>query len=717
MHRLVVCVLLSFPAIHGDVVSVAFHRPCGQGAGVVTQTAYTNVVTRSRLECARMCAVNRSCTAFTVCETSLYYDCGLMDVLSPDLDCNDPAVTRQNCSLQVKYATDLVQPAEYNLASETYLSASCPAGAYQLPYYHVCYWAQATPQNASDLQHITSCQDEGGQLAIVPSESVMVSLESLMNADSGFNRGSSDLGYWLDIDDRETENTFVTQLGPAPWIRWRPGQPNDAGDPLGDQDCVVLFPYDSYLLQDKYCTMENKPLCYHHQTGDGFRHVYTHNLNSEFGNVTSLGQAIQKGADIRVLIHSFDTNVDLVVNVDYVENLNLIYALSVHNMEITGVSTRVILTASTTGELKVTRWVSGTASSTTRKAWMSWYATDKQSVSVFESTTPSESMLTSAIMNGSDIRVQTVLDSYSLHDVYFGRNVTGQFAWKPSQFDTTWTCKLLNKVNMFDINWNTGSNMTLSDPTDFKLLAGDPWQLVFSNDESGLRLYGWVTDLITYIQSGHRVKVIYDGRSAKVDTVYIQSATVSVMLALGLDLDDVDASTSSWTRTITLVSTSGTVRTYGFSPDSATVLWNSSSTVTVQWYVDKAVWTEVHRSLIDITDNFIGNANINDVFYAGQPFRIRVELPAVSYSMTSLADSVSYDTANEIFTAKWSRHFSVIYNEIDGNFELNEPVEYNYFEVTSTGTMTTSTLVNGQYSVQSFSSIVNVWWFSQPYLF
>ena len=55
----------------------------------------------------------------------------------------------------------------------------------------------------------------------------------------------------------------------------------------------------------------------------------------------------------------------------------------------------------------------------------------------------------------------------------------------------------------------------------------DPcWYQAYHHSESGAAISGTLADLISAIESGHRVKMISDGVLLKADTVYITGETI-----------------------------------------------------------------------------------------------------------------------------------------------------------------------------------------------
>lgn len=166
-----------------------------------------------------------------------------------------------------------------------------------------------------------------------------------------------------------------------------------------------------------------------------------------------------------------------------------------------------------------------------------------------------------------------------------------------------------------------------------------------------------------------------------------------------------------------MVSTTGSIRTYTITNSSTAFLTNGITYAKVQWFVDAAVWTAVHNPLSSNANT--ETVNLYNVFYAGQPIRIRTEFEPNVISMTTWADSVEYNTTSEIFTARCSRPFGINFNKLAETFELTGQAIHNHFNVSSDGSviyMAPSSY--GQSTVHGHHQFERpVYWFAQPYLF
>ncbi|KRF98344.1 uncharacterized protein Dwil_GK27023 [Drosophila willistoni] len=66
--------------------------------------------------------------------------------------------------------------------------------------------------------------------------------------------------YWVDFNDFETENTFIsaTTGEKLTFKKWYPGEPNDLNK---KEFCVELGSYDTFTMNDCYCFEKKNFIC------------------------------------------------------------------------------------------------------------------------------------------------------------------------------------------------------------------------------------------------------------------------------------------------------------------------------------------------------------------------------------------------------------------------------------------------------------------------
>merc|ERR1719334_2379709 len=122
-------------------------------------------------------------------------------------------------------------------------STVCPPGGW-IPLNYHCYLLSPTKLNWFQAQQF--CEDKGGYLAEILSQSEQTNLEALLNIGKYNN-------YWIGLSDLAQEGKFQWQHSFTPlgeYKAWCSGEPDNKGS--GDEDCVHLRPY-STPLEDRWC--------------------------------------------------------------------------------------------------------------------------------------------------------------------------------------------------------------------------------------------------------------------------------------------------------------------------------------------------------------------------------------------------------------------------------------------------------------------------------
>ncbi|XP_077985183.1 salivary C-type lectin 2-like [Glandiceps talaboti] len=102
----------------------------------------------------------------------------------------------------------------------------------------------------------------GGELASVKDAATQEAIEQYIT-DQNLTELVKGKGFWIGLNDRETEDEFVWIDGEAvTYINWSAGNPNNntKKDPNG-QDCVQLWTKKDYKWDDDYCWKRKSFIC------------------------------------------------------------------------------------------------------------------------------------------------------------------------------------------------------------------------------------------------------------------------------------------------------------------------------------------------------------------------------------------------------------------------------------------------------------------------
>ncbi|XP_017015099.2 low affinity immunoglobulin epsilon Fc receptor-like [Drosophila takahashii] len=76
---------------------------------------------------------------------------------------------------------------------------------------------------------------------------------------------SSDKNYWVDINDKDDENEFISDFTEkkASFLKWREGEPNNGGDDddINFEDCVELRGDSKFYMNDALCSNRANFIC------------------------------------------------------------------------------------------------------------------------------------------------------------------------------------------------------------------------------------------------------------------------------------------------------------------------------------------------------------------------------------------------------------------------------------------------------------------------
>lgn len=425
---------------------------------------------------------------------------------------------------------------------------------------------------------------------------------------------------------------------------------------------------------------------------------------------------IDMGVAVRILVngildHNILVNADAIFKYPEVENKRC--AQSVHHTQLglgQGVVIRVIRTLCTTGELELKYWGENSIVSTvTYLPEMVWFTSDRPTAQV---KTPGQFL--SDVESGSDLVIQVGNERYPMHDVYgVGHMMKGQFSWRAH--DALWTSTMLENENShYLVDWNISDSgqVFLQVNGTVQIYRDEAWQHVYTNDENGVAVYGNNFDFVNYINGGHEVKVSVNGRVSKADIIYINGLKIDAILSLELKTADL---VNDLHKTVTIVSTSGQIKTYTFGFSNNTSIAENISACIVRWYVDVSMWTEVLRTDKATATSYDGILHLHEVFIAGQPIRLKIKT-ILSEVMLTL-DSTVYYPGTQIFEGAFCRGFDIGISG-DGSLEMNYPVQTLLVDVSTNGNYARTTVPNGSIvRNETIYTLSTMTWFSNPYVF
>ena len=254
---------------------------------------------------------------------------------------------------------------------------------------------------------------------------------------------------------------------------------------------------------------------------------------------------------------------------------------------------------------------------------------------------------------------------------------------------------------------NRGSDVH-EDPLDWYL--DDCWNLAYSHQGNGTQVQGSLTSLISAINKGHRVKLVFPGFSVEPSTVHIKDNKVyaQVINKLGHVTNQpgsIDPVTHwDWK----MVNTDGTVETMKLRiGDTQEHTARSSSTESIKWFVDNRKW----RNVLETSNSGAVTSGSKDVLQhvllSGAEVRLQVKSNSAS-SKTFTADNLAISGDN--IGAMNVREVSLT-NEM--SFQANP---YWFFTITdSNGLMDIVRWTVGQHVDRSRSNVqtFGVVWFAE----
>ena len=103
------------------------------------------------------------------------------------------------------------------------------------------------------LLHLQFCEEKGGYLAEIKSQSEQSNIETILESPNS---------YWIGMTDLATEGDFVWQGTSTSvqegYTNWHTGEPNNGG---GIQDCGQLWHHRNWSWDDLGCDYKQRALC------------------------------------------------------------------------------------------------------------------------------------------------------------------------------------------------------------------------------------------------------------------------------------------------------------------------------------------------------------------------------------------------------------------------------------------------------------------------
>merc|ERR1711973_631574 len=123
-------------------------------------------------------------------------------------------------------------------------SSGCPSSGGWIPLGDHCYLLSPTNMNWFQAQQF--CEEKGGYLAEILSESEQTNLKALLNI-------RQDQNYWIGLSDVASEGNFVWQHSFTPlgeYTHWQAGQPDNWD---GHEDCIIMMKGSEWGWNDEDC--------------------------------------------------------------------------------------------------------------------------------------------------------------------------------------------------------------------------------------------------------------------------------------------------------------------------------------------------------------------------------------------------------------------------------------------------------------------------------
>ena len=215
-------------------------------------------------------------------------------------------------------------------------------------------------------------------------------------------------------------------------------------------------------------------------------------------------------------------------------------------------------------------------------------------------------------------RFQPLLNTngyYMLSDFRVKRYITNIFSFSTSDTIGNWD------LDSGAITKYSHNAPTATDPAD-TWMVGCSWNLVLELDAQGMSKYGKLSDLISYVRHGHRVKIMFNKRAQEPDVVVINTVQDVLMTARSTTLVYEPHSTHM-ERLVTLTSSIGGGLDITVDYNSGQILTSTNITSNIKYYVDTRTWTTADQS-----------TNTTALFSQGFTMRTRMESRDSMYVFT-----------------------------------------------------------------------------------
>lgn len=275
----------------------------------------------------------------------------------------------------------------------------------------------------------------------------------------------------------------------------------------------------------------------------------------------------------------------------------------------------------------------------------------------------SVSDVVTAVKHGHNVRITTSSKSYTFpaDNLAFDTTeteVAAQSLWHVSQevasnhfkfqsnaywWFTIWSTSAHRHTSRWTIGQHTSRGET-KDSEATEWFADSCWRLAYRHDDAGNQLEGSLSDLLTAIDNGHRVRVLYKNNIISATQINIRAGHVSASLIDSVSKAGLSEFQSDVYWYWRIASTTGNVRTTRYKVGINTyVPGDSLNKESLSWFVDTRPWTKA----LEVNDNgvvtFGSKAVLTHAIRNGAEVRYKLDFPsnpADSYSVLE-ADNIA----------------------------------------------------------------------------
>ena len=229
--------------------------------------------------------------------------------------------------------------------------------------------------------------------------------------------------------------------------------------------------------------------------------------------------------------------------------------------------------------------------------------------------------------------------------------------------------------NRHTSSWEFGDHVKVNevnDTVDMDWYSDPCWKEVYSHDQDGNTINGSLSDLVSNLETGHRVRLLYDdSTSIEADEIMIRNGHVCAQLVNHLSKQDTAHFTSSVHWFWQICCSTGTCNV-------ARIYVGSSTTVSgpnpvkraIRWFVDTRSWEEVLSVGSDGTVLAGDKQSLADSVLQGADVRYIMNLESLranqNYSLIYTADNLEIDpTTNDTIAF----HLRAMARNPSGSFE------------------------------------------------